>query len=57
MNIYITISSAQKYYIIDNENGWDKYEIFFINTDDNLGFAWDYKCYYIDCKVYESNNS
>ena len=52
----ITISSAQKYYIIDNENGWDKYEIFFINTDDNLGFAWDYKCYYIDCKVYESNN-
>ena len=52
----ITISSAQKYYIIDNENGWDKYEIFFINTDDNQGFAWDYKCYYIDCKVYESNN-
>ncbi len=52
----ITISSAQKYYIIDNEKGWDKYEIFFINTDDNQGFAWDYKCYYIDCKVYESNN-
>lgn len=53
----ITISSAQKYYIIDNENGWDKYEIFFINTDDNQGFAWDYKCYYIDCEVYEKNNN
>lgn len=49
----ITISSAQKYYIIDNEKDWDKYEIFFINTDDNQGFAWDYKCYYIDCEVSE----
>lgn len=49
----ITISSAQKYYIIDNEKGWDKYEIFLINTDDNQGFAWDYKCYYIDCEVSE----
>ena len=53
----ITISSAQKYYIIDNEKGWDKYEIFFINTDDNQGFAWDYKCYYIDCEVSENNNN
>lgn len=53
----ITISSAQKYYIIDNENGWDKYEIFLINTDDNQGFAWDYKCYYIDCEVSEKNNN
>lgn len=53
----ITISSAQKYYTIDNEKGWDKYEIFFINTDDNQGFAWDYKCYYIDCEVYEKNNN
>ena len=53
----ITISSAQKYYIIDNEKGWDKYEIFFINTDDNQGFAWDYKCYYIDCEVSEKNNN
>lgn len=52
----ITISSAQNYYTIANENGWDKYEIFFINTDDNQGFAWDYKCYYIDCEVYENNN-
>lgn len=53
----ITISSAQKYYTIDNENGWDKYEIFLINTDDNQGFAWDYKCYYIDCEVSEKNNN
>ena len=53
----ITISSAQKYYIIDNEKDWDKYEIFFINTDDNQGFAWDYKCYYIDCEVSEKNNN
>lgn len=53
----ITISSAQKYYIIDNEKGWDKYEIFLINTDDNQGFAWDYKCYYIDCEVSEKNNN
>lgn len=53
----ITISSAQKYYIIDNENGWDKYEIFLINTDDNQGFAWDYKCYYVDCEVSEKNNN
>lgn len=53
----ITISSAQKYYTIDNERGWDKYEIFFINTDDNQGFAWDYKCYYIDCEVYEYENN
>lgn len=53
----ITISSTQKYYIIDNENGWDKYEIFLINTDDNQGFAWDYKCYYIDCEVSERNNN
>lgn len=53
----ITISSAQKYYIIDNEKDWDKYEIFLINTDDNQGFAWDYKCYYIDCEVYEKNNN
>lgn len=53
----ITISSAQKYYTIDNEKGWDKYEIFFINTDDNQGFAWDYKCYYIDCEVSEKNNN
>lgn len=53
----ITISSAQKYYTIDNERGWDKYEIFFINTDDNQGFAWDYKCYYIDCEVSEKNNN
>ena len=52
----ITISSAQKYYTIDNEKGWDKYEIFLINTDDNQGFAWDYKCYYIDCQVYDYNN-
>lgn len=55
-NRKITISSAQNYYTIVNENGWDKYEIFLINTDDNQGFAWDYKCYYIDCEVYESNN-
>lgn len=55
-NRKITISSAQNYYTIVNENGWDKYEIFLINTDDNQGFAWDYKCYYIDCEVYENNN-
>lgn len=53
----ITISSAQKYSTIDNEKGWDKYEIFFINTDDNQGFAWNYKCYFIDCEVYEKNNN
>lgn len=53
----ITISSAQNYYTIVKENGWDKYEIFFINTDDNQGFAWDYKCYYIDCQVYNYNNN
>lgn len=55
-NRKIIIPPAQNFDTIDNEKGWEEYEIFFINTDDNQGFAWDYKCYYIDCQVYDYNN-
>ena len=55
-NRKIIISPAKNFDTIDNEKGWEEYEIFFINTDDNQGFAWDYKCYYIDCQVYDYNN-
>ncbi len=55
-NRKIIISPARNFDTIDNEKGWEEYEIFFINTDDNQGFAWDYKCYYIDCQVYDYNN-
>lgn len=46
-----TVKAVVNYDTISKENGWGRHEIYLINEDDNNGFDYEHKCYYIECKV------